>query len=150
MKTKFVAFLLLLSYLAKAQSTSPNVIASTGDYFSNANYSVAWTLGETMGETYSSAGNFLTQGFHQPDYGTLTFIENPNPDAGIIAFPNPVINELNISFGNNREVYVVKVFDAIGNLVRTESASAPGNSTYKISFRNYSSGIYLIQIINKI
>lgn len=28
---------------------------------------MAWTLGEVTIETYSSSGNYVTQGFHQPD-----------------------------------------------------------------------------------
>ena len=28
---------------------------------------MAWTIGEVMTETYTSADNFFTQGFHQPD-----------------------------------------------------------------------------------
>ncbi len=48
------------------QSISPVVIATSGDYFSTANYSISWTLGETLIETYSVPNQFLTQGFHQP------------------------------------------------------------------------------------
>ena len=144
----FVSFIMCHPIGAKAQSTSPDVIATSGDYFSNANYSVAWTLGETMGETYSQATNFLTQGFNQPDYGTLTFAENPNSGTSIIAFPNPVINDLTISFESNNKFYLVKVFDAIGNLIKIETITANINSVYKIPFSSYSSGVYLVQIIN--
>ena len=140
--------LLFVCFLSKAQSTSPDVIATSGDYFSNANYSVAWTLGETMGETYSSVNNYLTQGFNQPNYGTLTFTESSNSGIGIITFPNPVINDLTISFGNSKGNYLVKLFDAIGNLLSAESVSANENFTHLLSFKKYSSGVYLIQILN--
>ena len=148
MKLKLLLLFPFASSFLHAQSTSPDVIASSGDYFSNANYSVAWTLGEAMGETYSSANNFLTQGFHQPDYGTLTFTENQNSGINIIAFPNPVINDLNISFGNSKGTYLIKVFDAIGNLLVVNSFVSNGHSSFQIPFSIYSSGIYLLQIIN--
>jgi gliding motility-associated-like protein len=68
MKTKLLFLAFFINFLfAKAQSTSPVVIASSGDYFFNANYSVAWTLGEVVSETYTTSNYFLTQGFHQPN-----------------------------------------------------------------------------------
>ena len=148
MRTTITSLLFFVSLLTRAQSAAPDVIATSGDYFSNASYSLAWTLGESMGETYSSTNNFLTQGFNQPDYGTLTFVEDLNPGINIIAFPNPVIHNLSISFGNSKGSYSLKVFDAIGNLLRTESILADGTTSLVIPFSNYSSGVYLIQIIN--
>ena len=133
---------------AFAQSISPDVIITTGDYFFNATYSVAWTLGETMGETYSKPTDFLTQGFNQPDYGTLTITENKNSGIGIVAFPNPVMEELTISFSSSEGIYLVRIYDAIGNLFRVEPVAANVNSTYKIPFHDISEGVYLVQIIN--
>ena len=52
---------------SNAQSLTPTVVASQGNYFSSPAISVAWTLGEVMSETYSSSNYFLTQGFHQPN-----------------------------------------------------------------------------------
>lgn len=49
-----------------SQSTSPVIIATSGDYFATSSYSVSWTLGETVIETYANTNIFLTQGFHQP------------------------------------------------------------------------------------
>lgn len=50
-----------------AQSLSPQVIASSGGYYSNGSGSLSWTLGETMTETFTSGSPQLTQGFQQPD-----------------------------------------------------------------------------------
>jgi gliding motility-associated-like protein len=50
-----------------AQSFSPEVIGSAGIYAASASGSMAWTIGEVTIDTYSSSGNFFTQGFHQPD-----------------------------------------------------------------------------------
>ena len=148
MRYTIIVLHLCSSFLAQAQSASPDVIASSGDYFSNANYSMAWTLGEVMTETYSPANNFFTQGFHQPDYGTLTFVENLNSETSVIAFPNPVINDLHISFGNNNGVYLIKIFDAIGNILSAESVSTNGNSVHILPLSNYPSGMYLVQAVN--
>ena len=49
---------------ANAQSLSPSVISSAGDFFSNASGSLSSTVAEmTMVETFSSTNNKLTQGF---------------------------------------------------------------------------------------
>ena len=73
----------LLSFAVTAQSLSPEVIASSGDYYENANASLSWTLGEISTETYSAGGNILTQGFQQPIGVTVkgvdifVFLEGP-------------------------------------------------------------------------
>jgi len=73
----------LLSFAVAAQSLSPEVIASSGDYYENANASLSWTLGEIATETYSGGSNILTQGFQQPIGVTvkgvdiLVFLEGP-------------------------------------------------------------------------
>ena len=74
-----------------AQSFSQEVIGSAGMYSTSANGSMTWTIGEVMIETYSSADNFFTQGFHQPDtkveilpLATIFFIPegfSPNGDG---------------------------------------------------------------------
>ena len=77
-----IAFLPLM---CSAQTTSPEVIASSGDHFSNATGSLSWTLGETMTETFSNGGHILTQGFQQPvtvaisgiNLALFAFLEGP-------------------------------------------------------------------------
>ncbi len=73
MKKIYVLFALFIYINAGAQSLSPKVIASAGGYFASANASLSWTLGETMGQTFSNGGNTLTQGFQQP-YVNLTLL----------------------------------------------------------------------------
>lgn len=60
--------LLLLgaSIQSAAQSLSPQVIASSGGYFSNAAGSLSFTVGETVTPTVTGGGYTLTQGFQQP------------------------------------------------------------------------------------
>ena len=66
-KLNIITIALLLSLTVAAQSLSPEVIASSGDYYENANASLSWTLGEIATETYSYGNNILTQGFQQPE-----------------------------------------------------------------------------------
>jgi len=76
---------LAISLTITAQSVSPEVVASAGDYFEGINASLSWTLGEIATETYSNGNIILTQGFQQPvsvtihgvDLDLLVFLEGP-------------------------------------------------------------------------
>ncbi len=76
---------MVISIALTAQSVSPEVVASAGDYYENGNVSLSWTLGEISTETYSNGGVILTQGFQQPvsvtihgiDLDLLVFLEGP-------------------------------------------------------------------------
>jgi len=75
----------LLPVYILAQSVSPEVVSSAGDYYENANVSLSWTLGEIATETYTNGNIILTQGFQQPygitihgiDLDVLVYLEGP-------------------------------------------------------------------------
>ncbi len=48
------------------QVFSQEVIATAGGYYEGENFSVSWTLGEPVTETFTGADVILTQGFQQP------------------------------------------------------------------------------------
>lgn len=87
-------------FLANAQSLSPTVIASSGGFFSNANGSLSYTVGEmTMVQTFTSSNNILTQGFQQPNdniVGLLDFVKDPT--GTFVLYPNPVVDKLWFGF----------------------------------------------------
>ena len=89
-KTIYLLLMIAAIFHVKAQSVSPWVIASTGGFFSNANFSVSSTFGEmTMVETFTNGNNFLTQGFQQPFSGNVG-ISKIIPDNGAYSiYPNP-------------------------------------------------------------
>ena len=73
MKRIYIFLFLLICTQAGAQSLSPKVIASAGGYFTSANASLSWTLGETIGQTFTNGSYMLTQGFQQP-YVTVSLL----------------------------------------------------------------------------
>jgi len=100
-----------------AQSFSLEVIGSAGTFATSANGSMAWTIGEVMTETYTSADNFFTQGFHQPDkrteeVSTTFFIPegfSPNGDG---------INDLLVIRGLDQYPHnSIVIFNRWGNIV---------------------------------
>jgi hypothetical protein len=75
----------LIPAFISAQSVSPQVVSSAGDYFEGTNASLSWTLGEIATETFNSENVILTQGFQQPfgvtihgiDLDVLVYLEGP-------------------------------------------------------------------------
>ena len=80
-----ILIMVLLPGLIVAQSLSPVVIASSGNYYQGANASLSWTLGEVATETYTSGNVILSQGFQQPisisitglNLDLLVYLEGP-------------------------------------------------------------------------
>lgn len=68
-----------------AQTTSPQVVTSSGGYYEGTSASISWTMGELATETYTTDGITLTQGFQQPiivsvsgiNVDVLVFLEGP-------------------------------------------------------------------------
>jgi hypothetical protein len=96
----FFVAVLFLSVATRAQTLSPIVIASSGGFSSNANNSISYTVGEmAMVQTFSSAGNILTQGFQQPNdipEGLLNVPENGKGD--LVLYPNPAVDKIWYAF----------------------------------------------------
>ena len=108
-------------FFAKSQSASPQVIATAGDYFVGTNMSLSWTLGELITETVTDGTYTLTQGFQQPHYN-ISSIEEPknnnNPLGDINIYPNPVADQLNVSFKDMNQKHVtIALIDMNGKIL---------------------------------
>ncbi len=135
------------SLLGRSQSVAPFVIASAGEYYSNASGSIQWTMGETMTETYGSASNFITQGFEQPnDFGTSIVSTTVPVNVGL--FPNPATDHVNLTFGNDAEGdYVVGIFDVLGQQIGTQKINvAAGATNVEIALGDIANGVYFITV----
>lgn len=134
------------SGLISAQSISPDVIASAGEFYSNASGSISWTLGEPMGETYTSSNNVLTQGFQQPwDFGTtVPTVQSPvNADV----YPNPTSDVVNLQFGDNSNgLYVIEVYNTLGQTLSATQFSATPSARATVSLTDFADGIYFITV----
>lgn len=150
MKSLYLVTLFVLTAIfSNAQSANPFVIGTAGDYFSNSTVSVSWTIGEVIGETYSNSNNSVTQGFHQPNYSIYTSINEFNSVKNIAAYPNPVTNNLTISFHDEQGSFIIIVNDILGKKISSESVEVNGFSlhTHNLAFGDYNPGIYLVQVI---
>jgi len=71
-KITFFYLALFISMGVFSQTLSPEVNASAGDYYTNANGSLSVTIGETVIETFIGTSAILTQGFQQPIFAPVT------------------------------------------------------------------------------
>ena len=76
-------------FFSFAQSNNQQVISSIGTSYSNNEYIMEFTLGETVISTIEN-GNILTQGFHQTTLKIISVFELL--DINLKLYPNPIIN----------------------------------------------------------
>lgn len=145
-----LALILLLNVsVTQAQSVSPQVFASQGNHYQDANFSVSYTIGEMAAvNTISGNGYIFTQGFHQPDkFSIVTFIPNIEANWSSSTFPNPVSNELNLNIRTEKPLQLsIQLVDAAGRLVELFSNlnTTVGEQNLVIPFESYASGIYTL------
>ena len=143
MNKKLITFSIAITAFSfcRAQSLNPTVVASQGDYFTSAGGSVSWTLGEIMGETYSSANNKLTQGFQQPKL-LVTAVQTIEAVSSVSFFPNPFSYSLIVNVDSKG---TIQLFNFIGEKIGTWVLTAGKN---EIDLKNLANGMYVANIIN--
>jgi len=121
MKKLYFAFAITLVSLGlNAQMLTPQVIASTGGYSSNATNSLSYTVGEmTMVQTFSAGGNILTQGFQQPNDEVLGILDVTQDDYGsFVVYPNPAVDNAWLGFTLPEAGKVtIMMYDVLGQKV---------------------------------
>jgi hypothetical protein len=150
MMRKFILLIPFQFFLIQGfcQTTFNEVISPSGNYFKSDNYSMSWTLGECVTETFSSAQNMLTQGFQQSSY-TITAI-NQLTTAGITvnAFPNPVTDYITVQVkkedGSPKE-YSIELFDLLGKLLISKKQK---DNSYQFDMSAYRKGTYFSRVSN--
>lgn len=76
--------------------------------------------------------------------GLPTNINNVSSDAGFTVYPNPAINELNISISGNDSDQIISLIDANGKIVTTKIAEK--NSVNKVALDNIAAGVYTVSV----
>jgi len=152
-QTFFILCVLAMSL--HAQSTERYAIGNAGGSYYNVadNFEMDYTLGEFAVTTLSNSGNTLTQGFQQPFKFTWVAVpENSNNTSQIIIFPNPVVDQLNISFEKpDKGIYRVIIYDMLGQLITDKSITVGSANTEQLSFdfSPYATGNYFVRIMHE-
>lgn len=129
-----------------AQSVTPEVIATSGGYFTSVNAQLSWTLGEPVVDTWSNVSNTLTQGFQQNSY-YLSGIEELSTNLLVTAYPNPSVGMVNIRINGAAHDYIQAILinasgATIGQLTLT------GINQCSFDLAPYASGAYTISILD--
>ncbi len=67
--------------------------------------------------------------------------------VAISAYPNPVVNTLNLQFGaGNDGVYSMKMYDVTGKLVAANDVSVKGLTTTSVNMNGWANGMYNVVI----
>ncbi len=132
-----------------AQSGKHDVIASSGEFFSNSSSSISWTLGECVTETFTATGNTLTQGFQQSLYVVTSINELTIEGISVKAYPNPVSDLINISVKTENSVQkpvLVMLFDSQGKILISDKFNT---DLIQLDMSHYSSGFYLLKVASQ-
>lgn len=144
MKEIAVIFFSFMAINSGAQTLSPHVESSAGDYFASSQGSLSWTLGEVMVETYSQTQGFLTQGFHQPLTISITNVELV--ETKISTYPNPVHDFVHIKITQLGD-YHITLFSLQGiKLADVMATITDENDEHILDLKDYAATLYLLQI----
>ena len=127
-------------------STAQQVVASSGNSFSTVSYSVDWTLGEPVIETFTGSNNMLTQGFHQTKLVVTSLQDLTFPGLEVKVFPNPTENFLRIEvLQQGNDVFRYELSEITGRKIWLKELKTQSD---QIDMSSYASGIYLLHLFN--
>jgi len=153
MKNKIILFLVLGVFAGStliAQSLTPMVISSSGGYYSNAAGSLSATVAEmTMVQTFTSMGNFLTQGFQQPEEWYVSVNEEKPQDGAISIFPNPSNGKFSIVVNSPEKGKAsIHLYDILGQQTFSRLMDIrTGVNTENIDITGNALGMYFLEYI---
>ena len=149
-KIVFLCLILPLLYLARGQSLSPMVIASSGGYSSAGGTSLSFTIGElATTETFSAGVTILTQGFQQPQDTKVGILNLQGEDGYFGIYPNPVNEGLfyTCEFPQAGSLSI-SITDVVGKVVNITPLQAyeSGRFTAQLPCANYAAGSYFLHM----
>ena len=128
------------------QVTTPSVVSSSGDSYSNGGVLMDYTLGEIVIETYTNSNTILTQGFHQGDLKVTTSVVNLDIKTKI--YPNPTTNFLIIELEKNVNAELL-VYDINGKIVIKDKLNEEQKKQLDFSFLTQGNYFLHINIADK-
>ena len=149
-KQNILFSLCIVSSLLRSQTVTPMVYSNQGGYNVAAGGSISWTIGEPISETYTTTTKITTMGFHQPELGIATLINEQGQDKNILVYPNPVSEVLSVSFKDlESNTYQLELLDATGKLVYVVDVKITEHtSPIHMNMSKYAAGNYYLRITN--
>jgi len=141
---KRVELLLAALFFIILNSNGQEVVASSGNHFSNNDIQISWTLGEPVIQTLSNNNVQLTQGFHQAKLTVTAIEELDDLLMQISAYPNPTSNYLKLSVKNSgKEELHYTLYTLDGKMLMQKQIESDFS---EISMMNYISAIYFLKV----
>jgi|LakMenEpi03Aug12_release.lakeMendotaPanAssembly.Ray.scaffolds.fasta_scaffold69435_3 hypothetical protein len=153
MKIILVILFVLFSAHIKAQSLTPTVVSSTGNFKVTGGYSLSSTVGEPITTTVTSANYILTQGFQQQSLKGVSVQEIQTENLNINVFPNPATEEVHVLILSPRASNTqVKMFDIIGReiIVPTTIINEGTQKQFTLNLKSLSASMYFISVNDQI
>jgi hypothetical protein len=123
-KTTTLIFFLLSSLLTMSQAG----LSAGGGNASNAGASVSYTIGQLDYVNQSNSNGSFNQGVQQPfEFFTIVSIEEAGSIEGLSIYPNPTRGEIFVNLNTAKEKVVLRVYDALGKFIFTQTLSTPQN-----------------------
>lgn len=146
MKKLFLFILtFLITNLAMSQTTSSELVSSSGDRFKNTRYQLEWSVGECVTATCVRESYVISQGLHHSGYDIVTGVDNIAKDVNITVYPNPTVGlinlELNSLFENGMGNLLYSVIDFSGKVLQSERITG---KVEHLDFSNYTAGVYCL------
>ncbi len=140
MKTKlFTTFIFLFfNYLISAQGPPQSGYKINFNYDASGNQTLRYFAANKATVKKEKVATTETEGFIE---------ETKERNAIVRYYPNPLDNELNVSWQEsiNTKVNVLQIYDLTGKLLRSLPLNNQQN-TNTISFTGFSSGIYIVKV----
>jgi len=138
MKYIYLFFLLLFVISSFGQ----HIISTAGNTSISEDFTIDFTIGEIITQTYQGNTINATQGFHQPNL-TVTAIYYPDPIYDIRLFPNPTEDFVILEFPKLDQDYSIELYDTGGQLILQDRVHQ--KETY-IDMSNLATAVYFLRV----
>ncbi len=153
MKKVLLILFLLAANLVQAQSLTPTVVASTGNFKVTGGFSLSSTVGEPVTTTATAGSFILTQGFQQQTLKGVSVQDVNLGNLDIKVFPNPAAEEVNVLiFSPNASTTMVKLFDVLGReiAVPTNIINEGAQKQFTMNLNQLSASMYFITVFDQL
>jgi|GEM_PF-463425 len=155
MNKKIKSYLLILFFglisieAIIAQSISPSVISTTGNYSVSGGYSLSATTGELIVPTFINSTYILTQGFQQPSRKLLNVDDYSNGLFNVSIFPNPFADNFFIEISNAyHDNFLIEIFDLLGQRLNDNYIinNIYGTTKFEINTKSLPIAVYILRV----
>ena len=143
-------FVIKLSILAmlltpRVHCLGQQVVATSGNHFSNQEMALSWTIGETFTSTHTTEDYALTEGFQQSGLTVTSIFKSPQLRHAFDIYPNPVTQTLYVVNEKIPDNCIVELFNNTGKKILAKTVH-PQDVEQKFNFSEFKPGVYHLLI----